>query len=513
MTDNLQWGQVWPEFPEFEQIGARSRVVPVVCKILVDDTAPVALYKLMTDSRPGTFILESAERDGRWSRWSFIGVSARASLIMRDGQARWLGEVPEGIKTSGSTIELLADALTQLESQANPGLPPLTGGLIGALGWDVLYDWAPELPKKAGVEHTTPDVSLSLVEDLIAVDHHTNTLWLIANAINRDNTPDNIRVAYDSAVARIKAMRAKLSSAVTMNPTVLLDSDDEQPVFRTPQNVFENSVRTIQEAIARGEASQVVISQRTDIECTADPLDVYRVLRTINPSPYMYFMRLASDTDDAGFTVVGSSPETLMRLTDNKLMTFPIGGSSPRGTDPVDDRKRAQWLVNDPKEVSEHEMLIDLSLSDLAKVCDPESLEVLDRMFIKYYSHVMHLTSVVTGTVAPEKNVVDCLAATFPAGTLSGAPKQRAIELIDELEPVRRGIYGGVCGYFAFSGNADLAIAIRTAIIDGKNASVQAGAGVVDLSNPTSEFEETRNKAGAAIRAIQIANRLSQGTV
>lgn len=510
MIPDLTWGRIWPTLDEFSQRAQESRVVPVVKKILVDDAAPIVLYRLLAQSKPGTFILESAERDGTWSRWSFIGVSSRASLIARDGVARWHGDLPEGLVEEGRTIDVLQSALAELHSQPIEGLPPLTGGLIGALGWDVLYDWEPTLAKNAPSDTETPDVALCLADDMIAVDHQENAIWLIANAINRNNTAEGVERAYDDAVARIDAMTKALRDPVTLSPAVSIDDVAlVEPQLHTSQPNFEEAVLRAKEAIVDGEVFQVVISQRADVECTADPLDVYRVLRTINPSPYMYYLRLHDDESEAGFSVVGSSPETLMKSIDGRVTTFPIAGSRPRGKDPLEDHELAEELLKDPKEVSEHVMLVDLSRNDLAKVCVPGSVEVVDIMRIKRFSHIMHITSTVTGELRDDVSAVDALAATFPAGTLSGAPKPRAIELIDSLEPTRRGIYGGVVGYFDFSGNADLAIAIRTAVIADGQARVQAGAGIVYDSVPTTEFIETKNKAAAAVRAIQIANRLA----
>ena len=310
-----------------------------------------------------------------------------------------------------------------------------------------------------------------------------------------------------AAVERLSAMAADLSTPVPLHAVKIGDAPTAQPVLRTPREDFERAVDEGKEAIREGEVFQVVLSQRADVECTADPFDVYRVLRTVNPSPYMYYLRLADGTG-GDFSVVGSSPETLMRLTAGTLTMFPIAGSRPRGETDEADAELERELLNDPKELSEHVMLVDLGRNDLAKVCVPGTVEVETFMEVKRYSHIMHISSTVAGRIDEAKAPVDCLAAVFPAGTLSGAPKPRAIELIDQLEPARRGLYGGVVGYFDFSGNADLAIAIRTAVVHSGRASVQAGAGIVADSVPQTEYVEARNKAAAAVRAVQVANRL-----
>ncbi|MBE6483469.1 MAG: anthranilate synthase component I [Actinomycetaceae bacterium] len=503
---HLELGEIWPSRDHFLELARTRRVIPVVEKLLLDDAAPLGIYRRLACGS-GTFILESAEHDGTWGRWSFIGVRSVAQLVATRGRAEWKGEVPVGLAPSGTTTQLLASALEELEGAAIEGLPPLTGGLVGALGWDTLFDWEPRLRRRAPRELDTPDSVMCLTTDLVAVDHRDGTVWLIANAINANNLASGAAEAYEDAVARLAAMESGLQSAESMHALRRGEAAESQPQLRTPQPEFEAAVRAGKEAIRDGEVFQVVLSQRADIDCPADALDVYRVLRTINPSPYMYCLRL-DDGAGGDFAVVGSSPETLMRLDNGHLTSFPIAGSRPRGADWEEDQHLAQELLADPKELSEHVMLVDLARNDLAKVCVPGTVEVQELMEVKRFSHIMHISSTVSGRLAPGYNSVDCLRATFPAGTLSGAPKPRAIEIIDALEPARRGIYGGVIGYFDFCGNADLAIAIRTAVLAAGKASVQAGAGIVADSVPQTEFVETRNKAAAAVRAIQIAGAL-----
>ncbi|WP_245862799.1 anthranilate synthase component I [Georgenia soli] len=487
-------------------MAADRRVIPVVRRLLADDVTPVGLYRQLAGGRPGTFILESAEHDGAWARWSFVGAASRATLTSHEGHARWTGDVPVGIPAEGPVLEVLATTLEKLRTPAIPGLPPLTGGLVGSLGWDVLRQWEPTLRALAPVEHDTPEVALCLATDMAAVDHHDGSVWLIANAVNFDDTPERVDEAHADAVARLDALEAALTTPVVSNAAVHVATTEPELRFRTPRADFENAVLAAKQAIVDGEVFQVVLSQRLDIDCAADPLDVYRVLRTINPSPYMYYLQLDDGADDGeGFAVVGSSPETLVRVQDGQVTTFPIAGSRPRGATPAEDKALAEELLADPKELSEHVMLVDLARNDLTKVCRPETVEVVELMEVKRFSHIMHISSTVVGRQRPDVTALDCLTATFPAGTLSGAPKPRAIELIDALEPARRGVYGGVIGYLDLAGNADLAIAIRTAVIHRGQASVQAGAGIVADSDPATEYEETRNKAAAAVRAVQVA--------
>lgn len=500
-----RWGEVWPTPTEFMELAATSRVIPVAMPLLADDTSPLSIYRRFGGG-PGTFVLESADVD-TWSNWSFVGVSTLATLSARDGVARWSGTVPEGLTTTGPILELLREALDVLASAPAPLDPPLTGGLVGALGWDIVYEWEPQLPKRAPVEHGTPDVSLCLAQDMIAIDHRRGVLWLIANAINVNGRPDGAERAYEAAITRIEAMVAALDVPSAGQLATLQEGPEPEVRMRTGQDRFEETVRIAQERIRAGDIFQVVLSGRAEISGSVDPLDAYRVLRTINPSPYMYLLHLGDDRGES-FHVVGSSPETLVGIRDRRVTTFPIAGSRPRGADPHEDRELAEGLLKDPKEVSEHIMLVDLSRNDLSKVCAPGTVAVDDFMSIKRFSHIMHICSTVTGTLADGSGAVDALAATFPAGTLSGAPKPMAISIIDELEPVRRGIYGGVIGYFDFSGNADLAIAIRTAIVEKDRVHVQSGAGIVADSVPHTEYVETVNKAAASLTAVRTATRL-----
>lgn len=509
-----RWGETWPSLGEFRELARDRRVIPVVRRLLGDDLTPIDIYRRLGADRPGTFILESAEFGGQWSRWSFVGVHSRATLTVdavpgqARGRARWLGDVPAGIPTEGDVLAVLGAALDALHTPAIAGLPPLTGGFVGALGWDVLRHWEPTLRALAPEEINVPELSLCLATDVVAVDHVDASVWLIANAINFDDSDERVDEAHADAVARLDAMEAALLEPRASGAAVL-DPDAPEPElrFRTRREDFLNAVLAAKEAIRDGEVFQVVLSQRLELDCPAAPLDVYRVLRTVNPSPYMYYVRL---TDGAGgdFSVVGSSPETLVKVEGREVTTFPIAGSRPRGATPVADKALADELLADPKELAEHLMLVDLSRNDLAKVCRPETVELVEFMAIKRYSHIMHITSTVVGHLRDDATALGTLVATFPAGTLSGAPKPRAIELIDQLEPSRRGIYGGTVGYFDFAGNMDMAIAIRTALVRDGVAMVQAGGGLVADSVPELEYQESRDKAAAAVRAVQIAARL-----
>lgn len=510
-VEHLQWGETWPDRAQFHELADQGyRVVPIVRRLLADSLTPVGFYERLAGGRSGTFILESAEYGGSWSRYSFIGVNSIAQLRSNHGQADWLGKVPAGVPREGDVIEVAHAALKTLKAPRVNGLPNLTSGLVGSVGWDAIRHWEPTLRAEAPDETGQPELVLALATDIAVVDHVSGSVWLIANAVNIDDKPTRADIAYDEAVARLDAMQRNAATPTPGEARVsVLDPTVAQPElrFRTPKGDYERAVDVAKRHIIDGDVFQVVISQRVDIDSPADPFDVYRVLRTLNPSPYMYFMAL-TDAEGRDFNVIGSSPETLIKVDNGHAMTFPIAGSRPRGATVEEDEALAKELLADPKERSEHIMLVDLARNDLSRVCAPESVEVVSLMDIKRFSHIMHICSTVTGRVNPEMTAFDVFTSAFPAGTLSGAPKPRAIEIIDALELADRGIYGGTVGYFDFSGNMDMAIAIRTAFLRDHEASVQAGAGIVLDSVPATEWQETRNKAGASVEAVQVAAQL-----
>jgi anthranilate synthase component 1 len=348
---------------------------------------------------------------------------------------------------------------------------------------------------------------MSLATDLAVLDHSDSTVLLVANAVNYDNSDERVDEAWADAVARLDRMTAELAAAAPSTVAVHDVPAAPQPHQRSTRDEYLAAVRAGKEAIRDGEVFQVVLAQRFDLDCPAEAIDVYRVLRAVNPSPYMYLYRT---TDPAGrrLDVVGSSPEALVTVTDGRVVTHPIAGTRWRGATPHEDVQLAEELLADTKERAEHLMLVDLARNDLGRVCVAGSVEVVQFMEVERYSHVMHLVSTVEGDLAPGRTAYDVLQATFPAGTLSGAPKPRAMEIIDELEPVRRGLYGGVVGYLDVAGDMDLAIAIRTALLRDGVAHVQAGAGIVADSAPEREDDECRNKAAAVLRAVATAATL-----
>jgi anthranilate synthase component I len=495
-------GELTPDLATFRQLARDRRVIPVTRRLIADGETPVGLYRKLAQNRAGTFLLESAEHGGVWSRYSIIGAASRAVLTELDGQAVWTGgEPPVGVPVSGDPLAALRDTVTALHTPALPGLPPLTGGLVGYLAYDIVRRWE-RLPSGTTEDLHVPEIAMMLATDLAVLDHADGSVLLVANAINYDATDERVDDAWSDAVRRLDTMTDALGAPAAS--TVAVIDIDVVPEVRNRRERADylDAIERAKEQIRAGETFQIVVSQRFEVDCSADALDVYRVLRAANPSPYMYLLRFD------GFDIVGSSPEALVKVADGRAMTHPIAGTRWRGATPEEDAELAAELLADEKERAEHLMLVDLARNDLGRVCTPGSVEVIDFMHVERYSHVMHIVSTVVGTVADDRSAFDVLVATFPAGTLSGAPKVRAMQLIEELEPTRRGLYGGTVGYLDFAGDMDMAIAIRTAWIRDGIAYVQAGGGIVADSVAANEFDESVNKAMAVLRAVASASSL-----
>jgi len=489
----------------FLSIAKPGLVVPIFLKVFGGNETPVGIYEKVSANRSGTFLLESAEQ-GVWSRFSFIGVSSRASFIQKNSGLK-VSNPHLALPDGGSLPEAPLDAIKKVQSSWSisdqPDLPPLTSGLVGLFSWDVIRE-IENLPATPTKDYNQPNIHLEMVQDIVVVDHKSSSLLLVSNIYCEHDM--SYEDAYEEAAQRISGLFDLMSSATPPTLAVPDGNVESELIHRTKKEEFLASIERAKEYVVAGDVFQVVISQRFDIEVTARPIDVYRVLRALNPSPYMYLLNYADE--DGDYSVVGSSPEALVKVTGKEVIMHPIAGSRPRSADAVEDEALAESLLADTKERAEHLMLVDLARNDLLKVCEPSSVNVTQFMKIERFSHIMHLVSTVEGLLAEQMSAVDVFTATFPAGTLSGAPKPRALEIIDELEPANRGIFGGVVGYFDFAGNADLAIAIRTAFIRGGVARVQAGAGIVLDSVPESEYQETVNKTGAVIAAISQANSL-----
>jgi anthranilate synthase component I len=494
-----------PTRAEFHRLAGDYTVVPVWRELLADLITPVAAFaRLCGDDRPG-FLLESVEHGERWSRWSFVGRNPIGTVVSRGGVVTVEGDLPADLPTEQGVLATLEELLSRYRSPALPELPPLHGGVVGHLGYDVVRE-VEHLPHTPHDDRGHPDAVLSVIGELAAFDHWRQRVTLIENVIVPAGADEAaIDALYDDAVARLDTL-ARDGARPLDEPLVEPPDTDELPAYTSTMGgePYHRAVEAAREHILEGDIFQVVLSQRFDVTLDADPFDVYRVLRQINPSPYMFFVR------QPGLTLVGCSPEPMVQLLDGRVISRPIAGTRRRGATEEDDRRLGAELLEHPKEIAEHVMLIDLARNDVGRVVRFGTERVDEMMTLERYSHVMHMTSQVSGELADGRSPIDVLRATLPAGTVSGAPKVRAMEIIDDLEPVKRGPYAGVVGYLDFSGNIDTAIAIRTMIIGDDNvASVQAGAGIVADSVPEHEDLECRNKARALLLAIPPAQRMT----
>lgn len=493
--------QIRPTLDEFKALAADHRVVPVWSEVLADLTTPVAAFARVVGDGEG-FLLESVENGDTWSRWSFIGRNPQATIVSKDGKLEIHGEVGIELPTDQGMLHALECLLDHYRSPELEGLPPLHGGLVGYLGYDVVRE-VEHLPEVPDDDLGHPDAVVSMIGELAVYDHWKQRVTLIANVFVTDDT--DLEAAYDDAVDRIGRIAADGAKPLDEPLMALPGLDDPLPEVTSTmgERDYCAAVEAARDYILAGDIFQVVLSQRFDLDVDADAFDVYRVLRQVNPSPYMYFLR------HADLEVVGGSPEPMVQLLGSRVISRPIAGTRKRGATEEQDRKMAAELVEHPKEIAEHVMLVDLARNDVGRVVEFGSLQIDEMMTLEKYSHVMHLTSQVSGELRSGKTAIDVLRATLPAGTLSGAPKVRAMEIIDELEPVKRGPYGGVVGYLDFSGNIDTAITIRTMLISGNRGSVQAGAGVVADSVPEDEHLECQNKSKALLAAIPAARKMT----
>jgi anthranilate synthase component I len=495
---------------EFLTLSRTRPVTPVVRRLFVDSETPMGLYRKLSRGE-GSFLLESADQGGKWARYSFLGVSIHGTLLEHGGRAQWRSvHMSEHEACGGVLPENPLDALTAINdrwaSEPVPEMPPFAGGLVGHMGWEVVR-FLENLPHPPAARHHVPAVHLSLVRDCVAYDHHTSEVVLIALVHSREHGTSE---DYDDAIDRLDAMHRDLATASASTLHHRVDPQEAAPTPSHTAEEFHELVRKAQAHIVDGDVFQVVLSQQFQLEVSASAIEVYRVLRSLNPSPYMYLLE-CEGSDGVPYHVVGSSPEALVTLHKGRVYSHPIAGSRPRGKTPEEDTAFAESLLADAKEQAEHLMLVDLARNDISKVCTPGSVDVTEFMQVERFSHIMHLVSSVEGILKDGATSVDVFRATFPAGTLSGAPKPRALEIIDDLEPTQRGIYGGVVGYFGHNGDADLAITIRTVWMRAGVAIVQAGAGIVADSDPESEYRETIHKASAPARAIAVANALVPG--
>jgi anthranilate synthase component I len=502
-----QFGEtVRPAFETFAQLARNYTVVPVWREVLADLETPLSAFMKLVGDREG-FLLESVEHAERWGRFSFLGRDPALTFVARGRRLEWIGgDPPDGIPSDQGTLAALDALLTRYRAPEQPELPPFHGGIVGWMG----YDTVREIERLPAVPHDDlglPDAVCSLAGQVAAFDHFRQRCFLIENVYpppGCDNAA--LHEYYDAAVARLADAVADLGRPLPYVPVVPPpDELTEIPTVHTnlSEAQWTEAVDAAKEHILEGDIFQVVLAQRFDLAEPVDPFSVYRVLRLVNPSPYMYFLRHPEAT------IVGSSPEPMVQVLDGRVISRPIAGTRKRGRTPEHDQRLAAELVEHPKERAEHVMLVDLARNDVGRVVEFGTERVEELMTLERYSHVMHLTSQVAGDLTAGLGPIDVLRATFPAGTVSGAPKVRAMEIIDELEPTKRGPYAGVVGYVDFSGNLDTAIAIRTMVWRDGRATLQAGAGIVADSSPADESLECRNKAEALLTAAAAAARLA----
>ncbi len=497
--------RVRPSREEFHALAADHTVVPVWVEVLADLETPVSAYAKLVGDGSG-FLFESVEHGERWSRFSFVGREPAATLVLRNGRITVDGGVPASVPRDRGILVALESLLEVYRAPRLPDLPPLQGGVVGYLGYDVVRE-VEHLPDVPPDDRGLPDAVMSVIGSVVAFDHWRQRAYPIESVPVLGLSGAALDAAYDNAARRLEAVVADLGRSLPYLPVEPPDPSEPLPEVTSAMagGRYQDAVRTAKEHILAGDIFQVVLSQRFDLDLDADPYDVYRVLRQVNPSPYMYFLRHPE------ITIVGSSPEPMVQLLNGKVISRPIAGTRRRGRTDADDRRMAAELLEHPKERAEHVMLVDLARNDVGRVARFGTVHVDELMTLERYSHVMHLTSQVSGDLVEGKGPIDVLRATLPAGTVSGAPKVRAMEIIDSLEPAKRGPYAGVVGYVDFSGNLDTAIAIRTMFVGPRGAALQAGAGVVADSDPVEEDLECRNKAAALLAAIPAARRMTAG--
>src|SRR5579862_688748 len=486
-----------PDYKEFSRLAGEATLVPVVKSVAADLLTPVSAFLAIAGHEPNAFLLESVERGEQIGRYTFLGARPYMQVRARGNEI----EVQRGNKKEkrqGSAIQDIKELLRQHRPASVPGLPPFTAGAVGYFAYDAVRQLE-NIGEHSKDDFALPDCVLMFFDRLLAFDHLRHQIHIIATA---DVSRESPRRAYDRALADIAVLEKKLAAG--LRPAHWHQSPRSGKTklkvhAGTSRARFMKSVERAKEYIAAGDIFQVVLSQRLDFSPEVAPFDIYRALRTVNPSPYLYFLRMGD------IHVLGSSPEMLVRVTGSRLEYRPIAGTHPRGRDEAEDQRMAEQMLHDEKERAEHVMLVDLGRNDLGRVSEYGSVKVKDLMYVERYSHVMHIVSALEGKLRGDLDALDAFAACFPAGTLSGAPKVRAMQIIEELEPTRRGVYGGSVLYADFAGNLDSCIAIRTMLMQGKRAYLQAGAGIVADSDPASEFQESMNKAQAVLRAVQTA--------
>lgn len=501
----MKKSKYFPSLEDFIEKSRKGNIIPVYTEILADTETPVSAFKKI-DQGGDSFLFESVEGGEKWGRYSFLGTDPRATILSK-GTAVAITVGEEVTTLEGDPIEIIRAAISSYKPVEVEGAPKFSGGAIGYIGYDAIRH-IEELPELAEDDLNVPDIFLVITDTMLVFDNMEHKMTVVANVFvegDADLVEASLVEAYDEGVAKIEAMVSLLREAKPNKPKPSAKSSAKPGAGKVTSTFAEPdflaAVEKTKEYIRSGDIIQAVISQRFSAPLTGDPdpFDIYRALRIINPSPYMFFLRLA------GIVLAGSSPEILVGNDGRDICVRPIAGTRPRGKTDAEDKRLEAELLADPKERAEHIMLVDLGRNDVGRVAETGSVEVDELMVIERYSHVMHIVSNVKGRLKKGKDSFDALRACFPAGTLTGAPKVRAMEIIEEMEPVRRAVYGGSVGYISFSGNMDMCITIRTILVKDNVAYVQAGAGIVADSDPEREFEETENKAKGMLKAIEMA--------
>jgi anthranilate synthase component I len=487
-----------PDFKQFSRLAHEATLVPVVKSVTADLLTPVSAFLAVAADEPHSFLLESVERGEHIGRYTFVGARPYMRLWAQGDEIHIeRGKIRQ--KRKGDVFATLKELLRSHRPAHIAGLPPFTSGAVGYFAYDVVRRLE-SIGEHAKADVPVPDCVLMFFDRLLVFDHLRHQIHIVAAA---DVASESPKMAYGRALKDIAAIENRLASG--LRPGAWKKSQKKNGTLQVHSGISrERHMRNVERAkeyIAAGDIFQVVLSRRLDFQPDVAPFDLYRALRTVNPSPYLYFLRMGD------MHVLGSSPEMLVRVTDRKLEYRPIAGTHPRGKDESEDHALEQKMRGDEKERAEHVMLVDLGRNDLGRVSEYGSVKVRELMYVERYSHVMHMVSALEGKLRPEFDAIDAFTACFPAGTLSGAPKVRAMQIIEELEPTRRGVYGGSVLYADFAGNIDSCIAIRTLFMKGKHAYLQAGGGIVADSDPEKEFQETLNKAQAVLRAVEIARR------
>jgi anthranilate synthase component 1 len=491
-----------PDFNAFCRLADGHKLVPVYRRLLSDALTPVSAFHLL-DSGGHACLFESVIGGEKVGRYSFLAFDPFLEMIARGSRVTIRESGEEQSYDSRDPLDELRRRLAAFEAVHLPELPPIEGGAIGYAGYDVVR-YVENLPHPPADDRGLPDLSFAFYDRIVVFDNVNKALFVIAMA-RLDRFNGNLRKAYDDACGRIDELVDRLSGPTNLPPADIQTAGDPSLAYHSnfKPAAFEAAVRKCVEYIRAGDIFQVVISQRLELELDCEPFDVYRTLRVVNPSPFMFFLRTPE------VTLVGSSPEIMCRVVNGQVTVRPLAGTRKRGATDEEDSRLAEELLADPKERAEHVMLVDLGRNDVGRVAQFGSVKLSDVMVIERYSHVMHITSNVTGQLPPGRDAFDALKACLPAGTVSGAPKVRAMQIIDELEPHRRGPYAGAVGYIDYSGNMDTCIALRTLVVQGNKAYVQAGAGIVADSDPASEYQETLNKARGLLKAIEITRSRS----